>query len=62
MKADLRNIGVIAQKEFADHLYSPGFRILLGIFTLVVLSMSVISGKTDVSYLIVVLVSLTLPK
>lgn len=45
MKADLRNIGVIAQKEFADHLYSPGFRILVGIFTLIILSMSIISGK-----------------
>ena len=45
MKADMRNIGVIAQKEFADQLYSPGFRMLLGIFTLVVLSMSFISGK-----------------
>ncbi len=45
MKAHMRNIGVIAQKEFADHLYSPGFRMLLGIFTLVIVSMSVISGK-----------------
>ncbi|KKG12344.1 ABC transporter permease [Methanosarcina sp. 2.H.A.1B.4] len=45
MKADLKNIGIIAQKEFADYLYSPGFRMLLGIFTFVVLSMSVISGK-----------------
>lgn len=45
MKADLRNIGVIAQKEFADHLYSPGFRLLLGIFTLMILSMSIESGK-----------------
>lgn len=44
MKVDLRNTRVIAQKEFSDHLYSPGFRMLLGIFTLVVLSMSVISG------------------
>jgi len=45
MKTDLRNVGVIAQKEFADHLYSPGFRMLLGIFTLIILSMSVISGE-----------------
>ncbi|WP_440948034.1 hypothetical protein ACSAZL_07265 [Methanosarcina sp. T3] len=45
MKVDLRNIGVIAQKEFADQLYSPSFRMLLGIFTVVVLSMSFISGK-----------------
>lgn len=45
MKADMRNIEVIAQKEFADHLYSPGFRMLLGIFTLIIVSMSVISGK-----------------
>ena len=45
MRADLRNIGVIAQKEFADQLYSPGFRMLLGIFTLIVISMSVVSGK-----------------
>lgn len=45
MKADVRNIEVIAQKEFADHLYSPGFRMLFGIFTLVILSMSIISGK-----------------
>ncbi len=45
MKADMINIGVIAQKEFADHLYSPGFRMLLGIFTLMILSMSVISGE-----------------
>lgn len=44
MKADLINTGVIAQKEFADYLYSPGFRMLLGIFTLMVLSISVISG------------------
>jgi ABC-2 type transport system permease protein len=28
MTVDLRNTGVIAQKGFADHLYSPGFRIL----------------------------------
>jgi ABC-2 type transport system permease protein len=41
----LRNTGVIAQKEFADHLYSPGFRILLGVFTLIILSMSVEAGK-----------------
>lgn len=45
MKSDLGNIGVIAQKEFSDHLYSPGFRMLLGIFTLIILSRSVISGK-----------------
>ena len=45
MKADIRNIEVIAQKEFADHLYSPGFRMLLGIFTLMIVSMSVVSGK-----------------
>mgnify|MGYP000891193495 FL=1 len=45
MKADMRNIEVIAQKEFTDHLYSPGFRMLLGIFTLIIVSMSVISGK-----------------
>lgn len=45
MRTDLRNIGVIAQKEFSDHLYSLGFRMLLGIFTLTILSMSVISGK-----------------
>lgn len=45
MKADMRNIEVIAQKEFADHLYSPGFRMLLGIFTLMIVSMSVVSGK-----------------
>jgi ABC-type transport system involved in multi-copper enzyme maturation permease subunit len=29
MTVDLRNTVVIAQKEFADHLYSPSFRILL---------------------------------
>jgi len=29
MTVDLRNTGVIAQKEFADHLYSPSFRIVL---------------------------------
>lgn len=51
MKADLRNIGVIAQKEFADHLYSPSFRMLLGIFTLIILSMSVECGKMDLIYL-----------
>jgi ABC-2 type transport system permease protein len=45
VKADLRNIGVIAQKEFADHLCSPSFRMLLGIFTLIILSMSVDYGK-----------------
>ncbi len=45
MKADMRNIEVIAQKEFADHLYSPGFRMLLGIFMLMIVSMSVVSGK-----------------
>lgn len=45
MTVDLRNTGVIAQKEFADHLYSPSFRILLGVFTLIIISMSVISAK-----------------
>jgi ABC-2 type transport system permease protein len=32
MTVDLRNTGVIVQKDFADYFYSPGFRILLGIF------------------------------
>ncbi|MDI9395271.1 MAG: hypothetical protein QM426_07575 [Euryarchaeota archaeon] len=41
MKAYIGNIGVIAQKEFSDHLYSPVFKMLLGIFTLILLSMSI---------------------
>lgn len=45
MKADMKNIEVIAQKEFTDHLYSPSFRMLLGIFTLIILSMSIDYGK-----------------
>jgi hypothetical protein len=45
MTVDLRNTGVIAQKEFADHLCSPSFRILLGVFTFVILSINVLSAK-----------------
>ena len=44
MKADVKNIEVIAQKEFADRLYSPSFKMLLGIFTLILLSMSIEYG------------------
>ncbi|MDI9395273.1 MAG: ABC transporter permease [Euryarchaeota archaeon] len=46
MRADLRNIGVIAQKEFADYLYSPSFRALLGIFILIIFSMSIVSVES----------------
>ncbi|MFZ3382776.1 MAG: ABC transporter permease [Candidatus Methanoperedens sp.] len=40
MKRDLGNVFVIAQKEFADNLYSMRFLALLSIVTLIIFSMS----------------------
>ncbi|KCZ71026.1 ABC-type transport system involved in multi-copper enzyme maturation, permease component [Candidatus Methanoperedens nitroreducens] len=45
MKQNIDNIFVIAQKEFADNLWSPRFRVLLLMFTLVIFSFSVQSVK-----------------
>ncbi|MCL7411940.1 MAG: ABC transporter permease [Methanosarcinaceae archaeon] len=40
MKHDVRNVLVIAQKEFADNLWSPRFISLMLIFTLIIFSFS----------------------
>ncbi|KPQ45124.1 MAG: putative ABC-2 type transport system permease protein [Candidatus Methanoperedens nitroreducens] len=40
MKRNLGNVFVIAQKEFADNLYSMRFLALLSIVTLIIFSMS----------------------
>lgn len=45
MRLNLKNTFVIAQKEFADNLWSPRFRVLLLMFTLIIFSFSVQSGK-----------------
>ncbi len=48
MKQDVSNVFVIAQKEFADNLWSPRFISLVSIFTLIVFSFSyraVINGR-----------------
>jgi ABC-2 type transport system permease protein len=45
MRRNIGNVFVIAQKEFADNLYSPRFRVLLLMFTLIFFSFSVRSGK-----------------
>lgn len=45
MKQNIDNIFVIAQKEFADNLWNPRFRVLLLMFTLVIFSFSVQSVK-----------------
>lgn len=45
MKRNIDNVFVIAQKEFADNLYSPRFRVLLSMFTLIIFSFSVQAGK-----------------
>ncbi len=45
MKQNIENVFVIAQKEFADNLWSPRFRVLLSMFTLVIFSFSVQSVK-----------------
>lgn len=45
MKQNIGNVFVIAQKEFADNLYSPRFRVLLSMFTLIIFSFSVQAGK-----------------
>ncbi len=45
MKQNIENVFVIAQKEFADNLWSSRFRVLLSMFTLIIFSFSVLSGK-----------------
>lgn len=45
MKQNIENVFVIAQKEFADNLWSPRFRVLLSMFTLIIFSFSVQSVK-----------------
>lgn len=45
MKQIFENVFVIAQKEFADNLWSPRFRVLLLMFTLIIFSFSVQSVK-----------------
>ncbi len=45
MKQNIENVFVIAQKEFADNLWSPRFRVLLSMFTLIIFSFSVQAGK-----------------
>lgn len=45
MKPNFENVFVIAQKEFADNLWSPRFRVLLLMFTLIIFSFSVQSVK-----------------
>ncbi|MDW7726094.1 MAG: ABC transporter permease [Candidatus Methanoperedens sp.] len=54
MKRNIENIFVLAQKEFADSVWSPRFYLILGIFTIVLLAygyetgqnMSYMNGKT----------------
>jgi len=54
MKRNIENIFVLAQKEFADSVWSPRFYLILGIFTTVLLAygyetgqnMSYMNGKT----------------
>lgn len=68
MKQDLSNVFVIAQKEFADHLWSPRFISLVSVFTLIVFSFSyraVINGRNifesgflDVSQIIAIFLPL----
>src|SRR3990172_1787504 len=45
MKQNIENVFVIAQKELADNLWSPRFRVLLLMFTLIIFSFCVQSVK-----------------
>lgn len=48
MKQNIKNVLVIAQKEFADHLWSPRFIALVSVFSLIIFSFSykaVLNGK-----------------
>ncbi|MCG2738554.1 MAG: ABC transporter permease [Candidatus Methanoperedenaceae archaeon] len=58
MKRNINNVFVIAQKEFADNLWSPRFWVLISIFLLILFSYSyrtgLSSGFTDVIQIIAV--------
>lgn len=49
MRLNLKNTFVITQKEFADNLWSPRFRVLLLMFTLIIFSFSIRSGKNGLN-------------